>query len=133
MTHKSPAELPSATALAFLGDAVYSLHVRRALMQNILLGKESLHDMTQHYVTAQAQARAFSAVEPYLTEEEADLCHRARNSNHLSKPRHAAGGDYRAATALEALLGMLYYNCDTDRLGEILDICMASVPCEEII
>ena len=115
-----PRELPPVLALAYLGDAYHALWTRRLLVSRGITTPGGLNRAAAAFVTAETQARAFSIVEPLLTEEERDLCRRARNNNHLNGPRRASRGDYRAATALEALLGMLCYTGNEARAEELL-------------
>ena len=55
-------------------------------------------------------------------EDEREVFKRAYNSTHLNKPKRASGQDYRTATGFEAVLGMLYYINDEERLYMLLDI-----------
>ncbi|MFA5562425.1 MAG: ribonuclease III domain-containing protein [Eubacteriales bacterium] len=118
------AGLPSVTALAFLGDAVHGLYVRGLLLQRGMVRSGQLHEGALGYVRADAQARAWQRLQPFLTESEQDLGRRAFNSHHLNKPRHVPGAEYRAATAFEALLGMLYWTGDMDRLTYLLELAV---------
>ncbi len=112
-------DLPSTAALAYLGDAVHSLAVRRSLVSRGICRAEELNRAALGYVTASAQAKVFRALRDSLTEDEADLARRAMNSGHLNRPRHTSGADYRAATALEAVLGMLDWLGDRERIDEL--------------
>ena len=52
-----------------------------------------------------------------LTEEEADVARRGRNAHaHHAAPKNQDAADYRAATALEALIGYLYLTGQEERL-----------------
>ena len=115
------ADLPSVAALAYIGDAVHSLDIRRRAVANGLCKSGALHNFSTRYVNAAAQASILAALSPLLTEDEAELCRRAANSKHLQHPKHASDAEYRQATAFEALLGMLSYLDRGDRLREILD------------
>ena len=59
---------------------------------------------------------------PHLLDDELNTYKRAFNSSHLNKPKRASIMDYRAATGFEAVLGMLYYISDNERLEHILKI-----------
>lgn len=115
------ASLPSAMALAYLGDARHALYVRDMLVRQGLSKSGDLNRAALGYVTAEAQARVYRKIEPHLTEEEAALAHRAMNSGHLNRPKHASPVDYRCATGLEAVIGMLHYLGREARLLEILE------------
>ena len=112
--------LPSGAALAFLGDAVFSLHVRSALVSMGISHSKRLNVLTQNYVTSTAQAQFFSEIQELLTEEERGIYRRAANSTHLQKPKNTTAAVYRSATGLEALLGALYCSGQHDRLNFLL-------------
>ena len=124
MNQPLPASLPGVMALAFLGDAVYGLYVRDMLVRRGDAPHGSLHSASLSYVTAEAQAAAYRRLLPHLTDYEADLCRRAYNSGHLSGPKRARAEDYRCATALEALVGMLHYTSQRPRLDSLMALCL---------
>ena len=61
---------------------------------------------------------------PLLTQEEADVFRRGRNTAPHSVPRAASREEYQTATALEALFGWLYLQGKTQRLNELFAIMM---------
>ena len=105
--------------LAYLGDAVYELHVRKRLLTEAI-PVEQLHRAKVSKVKASAQAAALRALMPSLTEQESDLVRRARNLK-TATPRNVSVADYRYSTAFEALIGHLYLNEDFARLNAILE------------
>lgn len=114
----------SSLGLAHLGDSVFEVMVRSWL---ILQGKakaKDLHRATVQYVAAPAQARLLQKILPILSEEEADVFRRGRNTAPHSIPKAASRGDYQAATGLEALFGWLYLQGRTDRLNELFHAMM---------
>ena len=114
------AALPSVQSLSFLGDAVHSLYVRRMLIEQGHCKSGDLNVWAQKYVTAEAQAKMMRRVKPMLLDDEIDVYRRASNSTHLNRPKNARAADYRAATGFEAVLGMLEWIGDRERLDEIL-------------
>ena len=114
--------LPSVLALAYLGDARHALFVRRMLVRLGISKSGTLSDAAKRFVSAEAQARCLEKIIPHLSEDELSVCRRARNSTHLNRPKHQTAEDYRAATAFEALLGMLDYLGDEARISELLEI-----------
>ena len=116
------ATLPSVQSLSFLGDAVHSLYVRRMLIEKGHCKSGDLSEGAQKYVTAEAQAEMLRRVKPMLLEDELEVFRRASNSTHLNRPKHAKASDYRAATGFEAVLGMLEWIGDRERLDEILKL-----------
>ena len=115
------ASLPSTQALAYLGDAAYSLYVRRMLVAKGLSKAKDLNRETLKYVTAEAQAAMYRRIENMLLEDEREVFKRAANSTHLNRPKHASVTDYRYATGFEALIGMLVWIKDDERIEELLD------------
>ena len=113
-------ELPSTAALAYIGDARHSLYIRKMLVGQGISKSGRLNELSLSYVTAEAQAKAFSRIEHLLLEDELDCFRRAANSKHLNKPKHASGADYRTATGFEAVIGMLEYLGDTERINLLL-------------
>ena len=120
-------DLPTVAALAYLGDAVHSMDIRRRAVARGLTKSGALHSFTASVVNAAAQAAMLTAIEDALTEDERELCRRAANSKHLQHPKHATDADYRRATAFEALLGMLYHLGREDRLRTLLDLSYQSL------
>ena len=114
--------LPTVAALAYLGDAVHGLDIRRRAVARGLCKSGRLHDFTAKRVCAAAQAAMLAAIADQLTEDEVALCRRAANSKHLSPPKHASDADYQQATAFEALVGMLSYLGREERLRVLLDL-----------
>ena len=114
--------LPSVAALAYLGDARHSLHIRRMLVARGISKAGSLNAAALEYVTAEAQAAVFRRIEDRLSDDERDVARRAANSGHLNRPKHASAADYRAATALEAVIGMLTWLSDEERIDELLSL-----------
>ena len=108
------------TALAYLGDAVYEVEVRRRMMLEGTENVDKLHQMSVKYVRAEGQAQAIKALMGDLTEEELKLVKRARNRKIASKPKNLDPVTYKLATAFEALIGYLYLMEETERLEEII-------------
>ena len=115
------AEEPGISALAYLGDSVYELWVRLGVVAaDTHASGASLHRDTARRVRAESQAVILRRLEPSLTEQERDYVRRARNSKVGVVPRNASPVEYRLATALEALLGYLFWHGDLGRLVQIL-------------
>ena len=114
------AHLPSVMALAYLGDARHSLYVRRMLIERGIEKSKDLNGESLAFVTAEAQARAFEKIEGLLLADELAVFKRAQNSTHLNKPKRASGRDYRLATGFEAVIGMLEWLGDSERLEMLL-------------
>lgn len=115
-------QIPGSLELAYLGDTVYDLYVRRRLVARGGRMKQ-LNAMAAAQVCAHAQACAFDRVEGALNEEEAAVARRARNAK-LHPPRHADPAEYQRASALEALVGYLYIMGRAKRLDEIMRLAL---------
>lgn len=119
MDCKTP--LPAVMALAYLGDAVYSLYVRRRLVEMGVSHAGDLNRRSLSFVTASRQAETVARLLPLFTEWETDIYRRAYNHKGLGHPSHATYAEYRAATGFEAVLGALEFSGDRDRLAYLLD------------
>ena len=92
----------SPLALAFLGDAVYSLFIRTT-------------------VVARGNRQAIGkAVYDLLSPQEQKIYRRGRNSHPMHHARGASLEEYLHATALETLCGYLFLQGETERIAEIL-------------
>ena len=111
--------------MAYVGDTVHDLYVRSLLVsRGMTVGK--MHKQAVRMVSAFAQARMLEAIEPDLTEEEADVARRGRNSQAKhAAPKHADPADYAHATGLEALWGWLYLSGRTQRLDELVKLALS--------
>ena len=118
--------------LAYIGDAVYELHVRMKMADSFRIPSGAVHARTIERVCAAAQARSARAIRERLTEEEEHLFLRARNHAVTSSPRNVNPAVYRMATGFEAVVGFLYLTGQDDRLQELLDPALkAADPKEE--
>ena len=123
MEGKDPFQMPAA-ALAYLGDAVYEIEVRTAL---VLAGVQKPSVASLQYVTASAQCRVLEKILPCFTEKENDIYHRGRNCVHNMPPKSCSMSEYRRATGLEALFGYLWLSGDRQRLKELCGIGFAGM------
>ena len=102
---------------AYIGDAVWELHIRAKTIRQTS-NAQKLHKITTSKVKAAFQAELLHYMEEILTEEEQELARRGRN---LPIPigRRANQAEYRQATAFEVLIGWWHLENPT-RLEEIL-------------
>lgn len=124
--HTGPNEIRAISnlGLAHLGDAVFEVMVRAWLCLQGKATSRGLHRATVHFVAAPAQAAAAEKILPLLTEEEADVFRRGRNTSPHSIPKAASREEYQSATALEALFGYLYLQGKTERLNQLFSVMM---------
>ncbi len=111
------------TALAFVGDAVYTLYIRRILVENGCAGG-TLHTSASGYVNAKAQAAAYDELvaRGELSAEEEEIARRAKNAHLRSRAKTASSADYHKATALESVLGYLELIGNVERRDRILTV-----------
>ena len=106
----------SPAALAYLGDAVYELYVRRCyLFPPRRL--ENYHQQVVAQVRAESQARHLRSLQPYLTSDEQALLKRGRNAV-STRHKRVDPETYQQATSLETLIGYIYLT-DSTRLLEL--------------
>ncbi len=108
--------------LAYIGDAVYELHIRQQLLKQGKVHPNALHQAAIAFTNATGQFRAFKRIESKLSEKEIAIVMRGRNASSSRKPGKADLSTYKMATGLEALIGYLYLDEQTKRLNEILDL-----------
>ena len=108
--------------LAFVGDAVETLRVRTRLALEDTSKSHELHVKASREVNAHAQSNDAEKVLPYLTEEEASIYRRARNSKSRHHAKNYPVTEYRRASGLEAVLGYLYLAGEEARLEELFEI-----------
>ena len=107
-------------SLAYLGDAVYELFIRKHLLNKNLKVNE-LQKKSVDYVSAKAQSKYLDKLieSKILTEEEIEIVKRARNhKSHSSKTTDII--TYKKSTGLEALIGYLELTNNKDRIKKIM-------------
>lgn len=132
MNWKEAICLPSLT-LAYIGDGVYELAVRRYLLEKGVRKPDQLHRDAVAFVNATFQSRFYHELMPHLSETETEVLKRGRNSKSGHQPKNTEVGDYRRATAVEALVGALYLGDCKERMDEIFDILYRFMDNENLI
>lgn len=112
----------SAPALAYLGDCVLELCVRRYLVECGYSTSRNLNAEALKFVRASAQAEAMKRILPRLDEEELSYFKRGRNIGHTNVPKSATVSEYRTATGMEVLFGYLHLCAKQDRINELFQI-----------
>ena len=107
-------------ALAYIGDSVYELYVRKHIMENSHEQVNKLHKKAIKYVSAKAQAHVIAVLENKFTNEEQAIFKRGRNAVSNTVPKNTDVITYKIATGVEAVIGYLYLINDTARLDYIL-------------
>ena len=117
----------NSVTLAYVGDAVFSLFVRKAAVEKAELRAGDLNRAVNGCVKAVAQSAMLEKILPMLSEREKDVVRRGRNCHTPAKAKNAGLMDYKRATALEALFGWLYLSGQTERLEELEAVCIEGV------
>ncbi|MCR8969869.1 Mini-ribonuclease 3 [Facklamia sp. 7083-14-GEN3] len=115
--------LLNGAALAYVGDAVYEVEIRKYVIE---LGKthpNKLHGAAIKYVSAKGQAKVMHhwiQQDDFLTTKEIQIYKRGRNHKANTKAKNASIGDYRQATGFEALLGWLKLSGQEERCNHLI-------------
>lgn len=107
--------------IAYLGDAVYELHIRNFLLDQNISNSGDLQKASLNFVSAKSQRHHLENLinNNLLTEEELDLVRKGRNAKG-TKCKSADIITYRLATGLEYLFGVLYIRKDIERITKII-------------
>lgn len=108
--------------LAFVGDCVYEILVREALVCKANRPVNELHRESVKYVSAKAQTEAYAKIKDILTEEETAQFKRGRNAKVGHSPKSATDAEYHTATGVEALFGYLYLSDRAERIKHLFSI-----------
>ena len=106
--------------LAFVGDAVYSLYVRKRLA---LSGGGSAADFQRaaaRIVSAEGQSAFLATIEPTFTETEMEIYKRGRNAKKATKSKNASAAAYNRSTGFEAVIGYLHLTGQQARITQLL-------------
>ena len=120
----------SPLAMAFVGDAVYSLLIREHLVTDKRHPINKLNKMSVNHVSAKGQFMALELITPLLTEEEANMVRRGKNTSKASVAKHASVEEYRASTGFECLLGYLKLTGREDRISQLVDYIVENLKFE---
>lgn len=129
MTETQDFEQLNGIALAYMGDAIYEVYVRRHLIQAGLTKPTKLHHKATMYVSAKAQAALIDLMleQEKLSETEQDYFRRGRNAKSYTHAKNTSVVTYRISTGFEALFGYLYLSGQTERVGELANWCIEQV------
>lgn len=112
----------SALVYAYLGDAIYEFYIRSYLIEQGIAKVNELQKKAVSYVSAKAQAKFLKILidDNFFNEEELNVIKNARNhKSHSSKSTDIL--TYKHSTALEAIIGYLYYKDNQKRIEEIIN------------
>lgn len=115
MTWQEAINLPALT-LAYIGDGIYEIGIRRYLLSKNVMKVEELHRKAVHYVKATFQSRFYQYLAETLPERELAVMKRGRNAKTGHQPKSSGVVEYHNATGVEALFGALWLSGEKERL-----------------
>lgn len=123
---KLDVNLINGIALAFEGDAVYSMYIRRHLIFQGQTKPNQLHRLATKYVSAKAQAMLITKMleAQLLTEKEEEIYKRGRNASVHTKAKNTDIVTYKMSTGFEAILGYLHMTEQIERMEELISWCI---------
>lgn len=119
----------SGQTLAYLGDAVYEVYIRRHLVKSGLMRPQLLQRKATHYVSAKAQAGLITKLrtEKRLTKVELMAFRRGRNAKTHTKAKNTTLGTYKLSTGFESIIGYLDLAGQEERVKELVAWCIKTV------
>lgn len=99
----------SSNSLSFIGDAIYTLHVREFFIEKGYQQSNKLQYLCNKYNSAKGQMKAFEYLKSinFFSEEELNVYKRGRNNiRHI--PKNGDKHSYEVASGIEAIAGYLY-------------------------
>lgn len=111
----------SPLTLAWIGDTVFDLVVRTALLKRANMQTDKLHRKASSIVNAKAQAGRMKEILPLLSPEEEAVFRRGRNASPAHTAKNAQRSEYLEATGFECLIGYLYLGRRYARIVELIN------------
>lgn len=110
-------------SLAYIGDAIYEVYIRKHLIQKGIVKVEQLQKEAVNYVCAKNQAYFLKNMidNNVFTENEMQIIIRARNHKGNRHPKNTDIITYKHSTGLEAIIGYLYLNNNIERINYIMN------------
>ena len=112
--------------LAYIGDAVIELRVRRRILTHGCYRMHAVNQKVVAYVRASAQAAAYHMLEGITHDEDMAIARRGRNAKARHTRKNADITEYRLATGFEALVGYYELTLQTQKLEEAMN-CLYKV------
>ena len=117
-------------ALAYLGDSIYEVYIRKYLLDKGIEKVDELQKESINYVSAKNQSKFLLNMmdNNFFNDNEIDIIKRGRN--HKSRnPKHVDVATYHNATGLETLIGYLYLEGNNKRIDEIMEYILKEETC----
>lgn len=117
----------SSNSLSFIGDAVYTLHVREFFINNKYQQSNKLQYLCNKYNSAKGQMKAYEYLcEIGFVNKEDELIFKRGRNNIRHIPKNGDKHSYEVASGLEALVGYLYLT-DKQRMEELFRLVFSGV------
>ncbi len=109
--------------LAYLGDSVYEVYIRKFLIDKGLNKVNNLQKEAIKYVSAKGQCELVKTLieQNVLSKKELEIYFRGRNHKSKHHPKNTDILTYKEATGFEAIIGHLYLQGDIDRITQIIN------------
>ncbi|KRM88837.1 Mini-ribonuclease 3 [Liquorilactobacillus vini] len=129
MDRQNVADQVNGIALAYMGDAIYEVYVRRHLLQKGISKPTKLQHLATHYVSAKAQAELIQKMtkEQLLEPRELEIFKRGRNAKSHTSAKNTDVITYRISTGFEAVFGYLFLQNEHLRLEKLATWCLHQV------
>ena len=124
MEHTIDAKLLNGLSLAYIGDCVYEIYVRKHFILKGHTKVNDLHNLQQMYTKGERQSFYVQYLlnNDILKEDEIEIYKRGRNSHIHSRRANMDVKTYLEATGFEALIGYLYLQNNISRLEELINL-----------
>lgn len=113
----------SGVVLAYLGDAVWELVIRKYWIAKGL-NLQNLNKRVKECVNAKKQSTLYKNMIPLLEEKYQQLGNRSKNGNIKTFPKSCSVMEYREATAFEALIAAFYVDGREDLIELAIKKCV---------
>ncbi|WP_130891941.1 MULTISPECIES: ribonuclease III domain-containing protein [Fusobacterium] len=113
----------SGVVLAYLGDAVWELCIRKYWISKGL-NLQNLNKRVKECVNAKRQSVLYKEIVPLVEEKYQMLGNRAKNGNIKTFPKSCSVLEYKEATAFEALIAGFYVDGREDLIELAIKKCI---------
>ncbi|UXR35189.1 Mini-ribonuclease 3 [Staphylococcus simulans] len=129
MDNQENIKLLNPLSLAYMGDAVLDQYVRTHIILKLCAKPNRLHQQAKRFVSAKSQAITLESLmqSDWFTEEELEIVRRGRNAKSHTKAKNTDIQTYRKSSGLEAVIGFLYLDHQSDRLESLLERIVTEV------
>ena len=124
MEHIIDAKLLNGLSLAYIGDSVYEIYVRKHFILKGHTKVNDLHNLQQMYTKGERQSFYVQYLlnNDILKEDEIEIYKRGRNSHIHSRRNNINIKTYLEATGFEAIIGYLFLQNNISRLEELINL-----------